>query len=136
MERSSDKLDGDREGRGNKPPAPAEAPMLVLDGSASERRKDCTMKNERQICADKALSKANALASLLDEDRCEKAVFTSIFYPVLKAIDGAIVSAEYQASDVREYECVTIEYRNGRQKRANVTGDSLKALAIDVLETL
>ena len=73
---------------------------------------------------------------MLQQDKNEKAIFTSALLNVLKAIDGSIVSAEYQASDVREYEYVAIKYRNGYQKHANVTGDSLKALAIDVLETL
>ena len=73
---------------------------------------------------------------MMDEYKQEKAIFTSALLPLLKAIDGSITAVEYQASDVREYECVSVEYLNGYRKCANVTGDSLKALAIDVLETL
>lgn len=101
-----------------------------------DEREDCNIPNYQQFCTDKAPQKANALVGVLDEDKREKEVFARALLPLLQIIDGAIVSAEYQASDVREYECVTIEYRNGYQARANVTGDSLKALAIDVLEAL
>lgn len=73
---------------------------------------------------------------MLQQDKREKAIFTETLLPILKAIDSSIVAAEYHSSDEREWEAVVIEYSNGHQKHANVTGDSLKALAIDVLETL
>lgn len=78
---------------------------------------------------------ASTLASLLDEDRREKAAFMGTLLTVLKAIDGNVAAVDYHTYP-NNTERVVVRYDNGYQKCVNVTGDSLKALAIDVLEAL
>ena len=52
--------------------------------------------------------------------------------PVLKDIADVVSWARYEVYNGDEY--VTVMYKNGYNKRINVSADSLKALTVDVLE--
>ena len=58
--------------------------------------------------------------------------------PFLKAIDQDIESAEYHviAHTPYDLEYIVITWKGGSSKRAYVTGDSLVALAKDVLKVI
>lgn len=73
-----------------------------------------------------------------NEVQQEKATFVERVLPHMVGwVDSGVMNLEYTATDApREHESVRIIYRNGFAKHVNVTGDSLKALAIDVLEVL
>lgn len=73
-----------------------------------------------------------ALEKLLEELTVLKAEFVANqLKALLMAIDWDIKSCEYIAID--DSEMVKVRYKNGYFKKINVTGDSLQALALDVL---
>lgn len=51
---------------------------------------------------------------------------------VLRVIDERIESVEYEATELQEY--VIIKFSGGGTKRVCITGDSLSAVAKDVLK--
>lgn len=53
---------------------------------------------------------------------------------LLQAIDDHILRCEYQVSDDRSMEICTIIWDNDSKRLINVTGDSLLAIAKDVLK--
>lgn len=53
-----------------------------------------------------------------------------------QSIDHDIVDMKYDCYNVSDREEVTIIYRAGFDKCVNVTGDSLKGIACDVIERL
>ncbi|WP_019678183.1 hypothetical protein [Ruminococcus flavefaciens] len=63
---------------------------------------------------------------------------TDKFTPFLQAIDQDVESAEYHVITHTPYdlEYIIITWKGGSSKRAYVTGDSLVALAKDVLKVI
>lgn len=69
------------------------------------------------------------------DEYAEKSSFADVaLFALLSVIDDDVVHTEYARIEATGKERVTIIYRNGFQRDVNVTGDSLKAMAIDVLE--
>lgn len=73
---------------------------------------------------------------MLEDYMKGKADFSESLTATLRGINEDVSAIKYSVGVKSHNEIVTIEYRNGYTKLVNVTGDSLKALAIDVIEAL
>lgn len=73
---------------------------------------------------------------MLDDYIQEKADFAESLTETLRGINEEVSGVGYSFNAEAYDEIVSIEFCTGYKKFVNVTGDSLKALAIDVIEAL
>lgn len=68
----------------------------------------------------------------MNDVQMEKAEFTKVFAHSLRMADLGVRNARYRLDGAMEY--VDLTFDNGHMKTVNVTGDSCKAIMLDVLK--